>query len=419
MAFARAHSAYYRELYKDLPETVQEPSLLPVTDRKKLMARFDDWVTDREVTIEKTRAFIDKPDLIGEKFLGKYSALTTSGTSGTPGIFVWDDRAMTVTYALALGRMIRDWLRIGDIFRIVSLGGRMTMVCATGGHYAEAVAGARLRKQRGDKAVQVLSAHAPIAEMVSKLNSFRPSILAPYASAAALLAGEQLAGRLRINPALVVLSAEGLPESGYARIAEAFKVKVHHSYAATECPFLSYSCKHNWLHFNSDWVILEPVDADYRPTAPGKQSHTVLISNLANRVQPILRYDLGDRIVQRPDSCPCGNPLPAIRVEGRTADLLTFPTERGERESIPALMFEVVDAFGVELYQIVQSAPTTLRVRLRPAAGADPERVWQAVEGEIRRLLTDRGLAQVSVERAQEPPEQSPGGKYRAVIPLS
>src|SRR5581483_9465634 len=135
--------------------TVQEPSLLPVTDKKKLMARFDDWVTNREVTIEKTRAFIDKPDLIGEKFLGKYTALTTSGTSGMPGIFAWDERSTTVTYALALGRMIRDWLRIGDTFRIVSRGGRMTMVCATGGHYAEAVAGARLRKQRGDKAVQV------------------------------------------------------------------------------------------------------------------------------------------------------------------------------------------------------------------------------------------------------------------------
>ncbi len=79
VAFARAHSAYYRELYKGLPDSVEEASLLPVTDKKKLMARFDDWLTDREVTIDKARAFIDKPDLVGEKLLGKYTGLVRVG----------------------------------------------------------------------------------------------------------------------------------------------------------------------------------------------------------------------------------------------------------------------------------------------------------------------------------------------------
>lgn len=76
---------------------------------------------------------------------------------------------------------------------------------------------------------------------------------------------------------------------------------------------------------------------------------------------------------------------------------------------------------GVELFQIVQTTPASLRVRLRPAssAGADPERVWRAVRAEITRLLTGHGLGHVTVERAGEPPEQSPGGKYRTIIPLS
>lgn len=71
-----------------------------------------------------------------------------------------------------------------------------------------------------------------------------------------------------------------------------------------------------------------------------------------------------------------------------------------------------------EMFQIVQTAPTTLRVRLRLAAGADPDRVWEAVQSEMARLLAARGLANVAVERAAEPPEQSPGGKDREVIPL-
>nr|BFE45663.1 hypothetical protein GCM10017547_35560 [Pseudarthrobacter oxydans] len=51
----------------------------------------------------------------------------------------------------------------------------------------------------------------------------------------------------------------------------------------------------------------------------------MLLSNLANRIQPILRYDLGDSVTTRTDPCPCGDPTPAIHVQGRTAELLTFP----------------------------------------------------------------------------------------------
>ena len=177
------------------------------------------------------------------------------------------------------------------------------MVMATGGHFASAVAAARLKKRR-DSGVEVLSAHMPMAELVARLNRFQPALLAPYASMAAMLADEQEAGRLHINPVLLALSAEGLPQEEYGRIARVFDAKVGNSYAASECMFMSTMCDEGWLHVNADWVAFEPVDADYRPVAPGEQSHTVLISNLANRVQPILRYDLGDSVLQRPDPCP-------------------------------------------------------------------------------------------------------------------
>src|SRR6266496_932266 len=72
VAFARSHSPYYRALYQDLPATVDNPRLLPVTNKKELMARFDDWVTDRDVTIEQVRAFVNTPKLIGERYLSKY-----------------------------------------------------------------------------------------------------------------------------------------------------------------------------------------------------------------------------------------------------------------------------------------------------------------------------------------------------------
>ena len=420
VAHARARSPYYRELYEELPDRVEDATVLPVTDKKTLMSRFDEWMTDSEVTIAKTRAFVEDPDLIGERFLGKYTVAATSGTTGTRGIFLMDDGSLAVTNALVF-RMMSDWLAASDVGRIVAGGGRMAMVCATGGHFAEIVAATRLRKgsRLRAKAIQVIPADMPLPEMVARLNEFRPAIIAPYASTAALLAGEQEAGRLRIHPVLLTLSAEGLPEDQYDRIARAFGAKVRDGYAATECPFLSYSCEQNWRHVNVDWLVFEPVDAGHRPVPAGTESHTVLVSNLANRVQPILRYDLGDSVLQRPDPCPCGNVLPAIRVRGRTADALRFPSRRGDRISIPPLVFELDEIPGIELSQIVQTGPTTLRLRLRPAGGADPDRVWQAAHGAITHLLAEHGLGHVTVERAEEPPEQSPGGKYRTVVPLS
>lgn len=420
-AFARTHSPYYRELYQHLPDGIREPARLPVTDKKTLMARFNDWVTDRDITIEKVRALVSDPGRIGERFLDRYTAITTSGTTGTPGIFVQDDRSMAVTKALAI-LMMKSWLNAGDVVRIIAGGGRMAMVIATGGHFATTVAATRMRRSSRLRAqlVRVFPVHAPLPELVAALNRFRPAMVAAYASMAKLLAGEQDAGRLHIRPVLISVTAEGLLEHEYDRIAKVFAAKVRNGYASNECPFLSYGCAHGWLHVNSDWVVYEPVDADYRAVTPGEPSHTVLISNLANRVQPILRYDLGDSILQRPDPCPCGNPLPAIRVHGRSADVLTF-SANGERITIVPLVFgTLLDRIpGIERFQIVQTTPTGLRVRLRPAAGTDEGRLWQEVSIELARLLAAHKLDDVTLERAEQGPEQSAGGKYREIIPLT
>jgi putative adenylate-forming enzyme len=417
VAHARANSPYYRELYCDLPDRIESAEQLPVTDKKLLMERFDEWCTDRAVTLKAAEALVDDPSRIGEWFLGKYTVMTTSGTTGRRGIFLVDGRTMAVVTAMML-RWVGDWLSPSDFLKILARRGRMAMVMATGGHFASAVAAARLKERRG-KQVEVLSAHMPMTELVARLNSFQPALLAPYASMAAMLADEQEAGRLDIHPALLALSAEGLPQEEYGRIARVFNAKVGNSYAASECMYLSSMCREGWLHVNADWVAFEPVGADYRPVAPGEQSHTVLISNLANRVQPILRYDLGDSVLQRPDPCPCGNPLPAIRVQGRSADVLTFRTPGGEVRLPPLALSQPVEAVrGVTLFQVAQSEPDRLELRLQIAPTVNADTVWREAEAGLRKVLAEHGLEHVAIERGGEPPEQGRGGKFREVIPL-
>ncbi len=53
---------------------------------------------------------------------------------------------------------------------------------------------------------------------------------------------------------------------------------------------------HGRKHVHDDWVILEAVDETMRPMRDGTTSATVLLTVLANDVQPIIRYDLGDRL---------------------------------------------------------------------------------------------------------------------------
>ena len=55
VAYARAHSPYYRRLYRDVPERLSEIGQLPVVTKAELMSHFDDWVTDPSVTRARDR----------------------------------------------------------------------------------------------------------------------------------------------------------------------------------------------------------------------------------------------------------------------------------------------------------------------------------------------------------------------------
>jgi phenylacetate-coenzyme A ligase PaaK-like adenylate-forming protein len=289
------------------------------------------------------------------------------------------------------------------LLKALARGGRPAKIVGTGGHFAAAAAEMSQQRThpRRERKVRLLSVQTPLPRLVTQLNEFRPARLECYASTGLLLAAEREAGRLRIDPVLVSLGGEGLPEAEYGRISAAFGgATIFNLYACNEAIALSFTCREGWLHIHEDWIVFEPVDADHTPTPPGQLSHTVLLSTLYKREQPILRYDLGDSILQRPDPCPCGSPFMAVRLQGRSAEVLTFTTEQGQPVSIVplALATSVERTAGVELFQLVQISPDTLQVRLRAAEGSDPLRVRESVH-------TD--LAQVTIEAAEEPPAQT------------
>lgn len=264
----------------------------------------------------------------------------------------------------------------------------------------------------------MFSVQQPLASLVAELQAFDPVMLTGYPSALDLLAEEQSAGRLHLKPVTIELGGESLSQEVHTRISATFGCPVRSLYAASECQAMAFSCDHGWLHVNSDWVILEPVDETLRPTPPGKFSNTVLLTNLANRVQPIIRYDLGDSVLVRPDPCPCGSVLPAIRVAGRHDDVLRLEDADGGIVKIPPLAIGAVvdETPGVHRGQILQTGPATIHLRLDLETEVDGERVWREVTANLRAYLAAQQLANVDVVRTSESPQQTARfGKFRQV----
>lgn len=421
LADARSASRFYQRLYRYLPADSIALQDLPVVTKPELMAVFDEWVTDPGVTRAGVEAFIADPSLIATPFRGEFFVCTSAGTTGHPGLFVHDRSAINVYRAISFARIARAWFGAGDWLRMGQRGFRWAAVLGTGGHYVGA-GWIELERQRDawrSRAFRVFSVQQPLAELVTGLNAFDPAMLTGYPSALELLVEEQAVGRLKLRPVLLECGGETLPQDASARMAAAFACTVRNMYSASECVPMAFSCDHDWLHVNSDWVILEPVEKDFHPTPAGEPSHTVLLTNLANRIQPLIRYDLGDSVLVRPDSCPCGSSLPAIRVAGRHDDVLRLKAADGRTVKIlPLAIGSVIDETpGVHRSQLIQTGPETIRLRLELKAGVDGEKTWRDVIATLNAYLAQQHLGNLELVRASEPPEQRARfGKFRQVI---
>jgi phenylacetate-coenzyme A ligase PaaK-like adenylate-forming protein len=418
--FARTHSSFYRKLYANLTPPIIDKRHLPPVTKQELMGDFDDWVTDPAVTRAGVDAFIADKTQVGDFYLGRYAVWTSSGVTGRHGIFLHDREALTVYATLTMVRGLMTWMKRIDGLTCLHRGERGATVIKTGGHFVGAtVRGLYLKHYpRLSRNSRTFSVMTPLAELVKELNALQPFIVISYPTVMALLGDEQRSGRLKIKPILVATIAEWLGRGARDEIAAALNCPVRDAYAASEFMGIAFECKERQLHVNSDWVILEPVDVNYQPVPPGEASRTVLITNLANRVQPIIRYDLGDSITLNPDPCPCGSPLPAIRVEGRRDEILSFQAPGGEMVKLPprAMANAVEGAEGIRRCQVIQTAPEVLTIRIEAVPGSDSLGVWEGVVHRMRNYLSAQGLPSVKVEKAQDPPMRDPAsGKFRTV----
>jgi phenylacetate-coenzyme A ligase PaaK-like adenylate-forming protein len=364
-------SAYYRHALGPDPADVPLQQL-PTLPKSTLMEHFDDIITDPWLRRNELEAHLAGPDAM--RPLGGYRVLTTSGSTGRRGIFVYS-RGEIVTAVAGLLRTLAA-CGISPETRVTGIGSPSELHISR--HLVDGMSAGH-----GPEAPR-LSVITPIPQMVQALNAYRPEAVVTHASIAALLAEESLAGRLRITPRILASTGEVLAADMRARIREAWGIEPHEFYATTETGVLaSTGPAHAGLHVWEDLFVVEIVDAANRPVPPGIPGDKVLVTNLVNQVQPLIRYEISDTVTLAGGTDPTSWPFRRIAaIDGRADDFLELPAPGGTVTVHPLhLRAPFVTFPDVVQYQVIHDEHgLSVPVVLRPSAPGDlPRRVAAAL----------------------------------------
>ncbi len=249
-----------------------------------------------------------------------------------------------------------------------------------------------------------------IADYVHGFERHRPESVTGYAFSQFLVARLMLEQNLRFSfaPKAAITSSEKLTRRMRDVIQKAWGCRAFEEYGSVENCGLATECEAGSLHVSPDFGIIEILDADGHPVAPGIEGR-VVCTGLLNDAQFLVRYEIGDTATWSDQPCSCGRRhLPVLKeVTGRIEDVVIGADGR----ELVRFHGIFIDLPYVLEGQVVQEALDRFVVRIIAEDGF----------GEIEeRMIKDRfaaklGPVTIAVERVLEL-ERNTRGKVRAVI---
>jgi phenylacetate-CoA ligase len=234
-----------------------------------------------------------------------------------------------------------------------------------------------------------------------------------YPSIAALLAREQLAGRLHIQPSIVCTSSELRTPEMTELIRAAWGVEPFNCLGLTETGITAVDCvERRGMHVFEDLCVYEVVDRSGKPVPAGEPGARVLVTNLFNYTQPLIRFEVTDLVTLDDAGCPCGRPSRRIvALDGRSDDMLELPTATGGTTEVHPLGLRgpMAALASVSQYQIIQHRDR-LEIAVVLQAGAAATDARRAVQDALGARLAELGVvAPIDVEVRDHLPREGAG----------
>jgi len=339
-ANSRFHARRLAGIDVDRFEVADLPRL-PVMTKAEMMSQFDLVVTDRRLSLQGVQAHLDASKTRASLLLDEFVCLASGGSSGLRAVFVQTAGAYVDFMASFISPAAARSPAGGTPPR--ALVG--AVVAAASPIHSSALATSVMS---GPVRLVPVPATLPLGEITERLNALAPPTLIGYPTMLALLAAEQRAGRLRIAPATVTASSEQLTDEDRAAITAAFGVPVTDQFASTEGLTGRSDPGGRVLTFATDMCITELVNSDNQPVPQGTVADKVLVTNLHNLTQPLIRYELTDRFVRHPDD-PAGR-LRAT-VDGRADSVFRY----GDVAVHPITFSVLIGAEAITEYQVRQT----------------------------------------------------------------
>lgn len=396
---ARENAPHYRRRFEGIDIETCSIRDLPTLTKSAMMANLDDIFTDRALKRADLERFMSDPSNVGAYYKGNYAVCHTSGSQGQPAIIVQDKPAILTTFAAQFARGKPVSRRFLPHLQRLFNPARFSIITQKPGFYPSSTFFNYFpeRARRFIK-LQRLSVFDPPEVLVDQLNSFQPNFITGYTSALETITRELQAGHLKLHGDLEQMTniSEPLPEAIAQRVEAAFGVHITNIYSMAECMALTCGCQAtHGSHLNDELAILEVVDSDNRPVPNGTPGSKVLLTNLYNLAQPIIRYEIDDIVTISPEPCQCGSLLPLIKaVDGRAKDQFWVEVN-GEIRDLPYYVFLLTLHTETNLaeHQFLQTGLNTFVLRAAPLPGKtlSVDRLRQL----IQQSVTSEGLADV------------------------
>ncbi|AMK75873.1 MULTISPECIES: phenylacetate--CoA ligase family protein [Methylomonas] len=339
----QVHVPYYRQLFAELGfepvsiDSVQKLAELPLLSKPEIRQHLDEMKADDAVRLAR---------------------FNTGGSSGEPLIFYIGSRRVSHDVA-AKWRATRWWgVDIGDPEAVIW------------GSPIELGAQDKIRLLR-DK---LLRTHLiPAFEMSSeKLDGFvrqiqqiRPKMLFGYPSALAHIASHAEKRGVALNNLgirVAFVTSERLYDHQRAKIESVFACPVANGYGGRDAGFIAHQCPEGGMHITAEDIIVEIVDKQGLPLPDGELGE-IVVTHMATRDFPFIRYRTGDMGVLSDKVCTCGRGLPLLdEIQGRTTDFVV--AQDGTVLHGLALIYVLRDLEGVDAFKITQDSldKTTVQI---------------------------------------------------------